>query len=536
MEKYATSISTPKDSFESSINEKDALLELNPLLLEQTMKPKRPSWVTVEDEKPDQNGQLAIHRAALAGDSKTIKDMNSSLHVETTTNLGWRPIHLAAMGGHIDVAKALKELGAKLDGPSKTWKTNTNITHFPLTALQLAVIKGHEEFAFFLLDNGADYEVAGPAGQNMLHYAGHSGLLRLFAWLVGQGMDPFIEDKQKLTPFHWAACENRVEICKEYLKLAKKHGKSLNLEQSVGETPLGCALRRGHPETAKLLIEAGADVHHRNGIGHSPLMFAPFVKDHTVFRSIVEKGVDINVRDHQDQITALHVAAAKKDLAGCKLLVARGADIDAQTKDGWSPLIVAVDYHATEVVEFLLSAGADPSLKGEFGMMIFEYAQNYAPVEKLLTPLRAKHCHPQTTSEMNDKIFTHLQNTVISLPENILEATAVQRVERSSLLWTVANGLFLLKDFAGTKMCLEMAVFNDKWFERDMEYDCRMCGKDSAYNSFWACKQCPILRGVCGACYEKKADGDVMPGCHKEHEYFEVGGQEWSRSGAGAGR
>ncbi|KAH6673675.1 ankyrin repeat-containing domain protein [Halenospora varia] len=382
-------------------------LHLPALKLPQLQKKKDvPLILPAVSDKPDSEGRLPIHHAALLGDAKIIRDLNSSLNIEDATNLGWRPIHLAAMGDHVDVAVVLKDLGAKLDAKSKhpVGSANTGfITHFPITALQLSLIKGNQGIAKFLLEDGADYEVMGPMGQGLLHYAAHSGSKEVFLDLVGKGLDPFQKDGNHLLPFHWAACENRVEICKEYIRLCKNRGMSLDIEQNHGETPMGCALRRGHAETAKLLLEAGADPHHRNAVGHTTLMFAPFAKDNGLLNSIVSAGADVNVGDYMDKITALHVACAKKNAEAVKVLVEQGADINAMTSDGWTPLMVAIDYHSVDVTSYLLSQGANVGLEDKFGFSAFEYCGGYAPIVELLEPYRKEFYELQRIVRIPDK-------------------------------------------------------------------------------------------------------------------------------------
>lgn len=59
--------------------------------------------------------------------------------------------------------------------------------------------------------------------------------------------------------------------------------------------------------------------------------------------------------------TALHKAAEEGDLSACQTLLQKGADVNAWDEQGWSPLILAVQLHHTEVADFLLSNGAQMS-------------------------------------------------------------------------------------------------------------------------------------------------------------------------------
>jgi len=75
--------------------------------------------------------------------------------------------------------------------------------------------------------------------------------------------------------------------------------------------------------------------------------------------------------------TPLHYAVLARDPAVCKLLLERGADVDAADSDGNTPLHVAARSLRTEAAKQLLAARANPTLKntrGEIAMNLAIYA------------------------------------------------------------------------------------------------------------------------------------------------------------------
>jgi hypothetical protein len=69
---------------------------------------------------------------------------------------------------------------------------------------------------------------------------------------------------------------------------------------------------------------------------------------------------DVKARDEKGQ-TDLHFASqTDKTLPTARVLLAKGADVNAQDKYGWTPLHVAAFYGAERVVDLLLAEGADP--------------------------------------------------------------------------------------------------------------------------------------------------------------------------------
>jgi ankyrin repeat protein len=70
-----------------------------------------------------------------------------------------------------------------------------------------------------------------------------------------------------------------------------------------------------------------------------------------------------------------------------KFLLARGADINAQTESGATALIYAVSHNQPEVVEVLIKAGADVNAISSAGWSILDYAREYGESEDDLIEL-----------------------------------------------------------------------------------------------------------------------------------------------------
>ena len=73
--------------------------------------------------------------------------------------------------------------------------------------------------------------------------------------------------------------------------------------------------------------------------------------------------------------TALHVAAAYYACEPlCAALLDAGADINARTKDGATPLMLAALSAKLRLIKFLISRSADPKLKDKAGKTAYDYA------------------------------------------------------------------------------------------------------------------------------------------------------------------
>jgi ankyrin repeat protein len=133
----------------------------------------------------------------------------------------------------------------------------------------------------------------------------------------------------------------------------------INEPSGDGSTALHWAAYNDDGETAKLLIDAGADVHVRTRNGAlTPLMVAATNGSGTVVRALLAAGADPNVRS-ADGATPLMTAAASGNVIAVRELVARGADVNAKDDaQGQTPLMFAAASNRAAAIKELLGRGA----------------------------------------------------------------------------------------------------------------------------------------------------------------------------------
>lgn len=73
--------------------------------------------------------------------------------------------------------------------------------------------------------------------------------------------------------------------------------------------------------------------------------------------------------------TPLHISASRGRSAAVKLLIEKGAQLNAADKDGRTPLFLAVDSGDVESVKLLVTAGADRSIADRSGVTPQIYAE-----------------------------------------------------------------------------------------------------------------------------------------------------------------
>ncbi|KAF8459969.1 hypothetical protein DFH94DRAFT_849315, partial [Russula ochroleuca] len=125
--------------------------------------------------------------------------------------------------------------------------------------------------------------------------------------------------------------------------------------------PLVAALARKHFQTAELLRHNGADPHCRGSGMRTPLHSAASSGDLEVVQKLIQYGADISAKD-LEECTPLYIASQGRSLKNgfvSRLLLERGADVNARAKNGSTPLHQAFIFGALEVARVLLEHGAD---------------------------------------------------------------------------------------------------------------------------------------------------------------------------------
>jgi uncharacterized protein len=127
---------------------------------------------------------LEIHDAAAIGDLERTKQLveNNAALAQAFSPDGFPVVALAAVFGHLPVARYLAEHGADVNAPA------TNGSGY--NALTGAVASGHAEIVRWLLENGANPNYRYGAGYSPLLTAAANGHLEIVKLLLARGADP----------------------------------------------------------------------------------------------------------------------------------------------------------------------------------------------------------------------------------------------------------------------------------------------------------------------------------------------------------
>lgn len=142
---------------------------------------------------------------------------------------------------------------------------------------------------------------------------------------------------------------------------------------------------------AKILVDAGADVTAKDRFGHSVLHYAVRMRDAaSIIPLYASHGADPNARSgtgvqSTPLMAAIYAYLDDRDLAhadaAIRALLAAGADLNAQDRQGQTALAIVAARADAPLVKLLLSLGADPSLKLADGRTIAELARGGGSTE-----------------------------------------------------------------------------------------------------------------------------------------------------------
>ena len=109
-------------------------------------------------------------------------------------------------------------------------------------------------------------------------------------------------------------------------------------------------------------------------------------------KTLIAKGANVNVKVPPDGYRALHYAARIRHPQLVKILLAAGADVNAENNRGSTALYCAAINGHDEVGKALLAAGADVNVKSKDGSTALHYATEYGHDEfaKMLFAAKAE--------------------------------------------------------------------------------------------------------------------------------------------------
>ncbi len=329
---------------------------------------------------------------------------------------GTTALHWAVLRDDLEIARLLIDSGA-----------DTNLVNdYGVGPLYLACTNRNNEMVGLLLRGGADPNAALWTGETVLMNCAHTGATDAVRTLLESAAEVNLAEKNNgQTALMWAVAGGHSSIT----RLLIEHGADITrttiststtlphtcrvcpwIPSSGGFTPLLFAARSGDLESARYLLEAGADPNEATDEHGNSLVIASAGGHEDLVLYLLEEGADPNSSD-ETGITALHhaVGAGLSVLNGViydkvyriqpvnsqklvRALIDAGADINARIGElhligpdgypfsmvGATPFLLAAASADVEMMKLLLNTGADLTITNVEGITPLIAAAQFA--------------------------------------------------------------------------------------------------------------------------------------------------------------
>lgn len=312
---------------------------------------------------------------------------------------GATALHWAVHLNDLDTTSLLIEAGADVNAANQ----------LGATSLWLAALNGSDALVGRLLESGANPNASLKMGETPLMVAARSGNAESVELLLEHGADVnTIESERGQTALMWAVAQQHANVVRVLIENdANLHARSevwYQLENTAGNTnpsgnfrmahggstPLLFVARNGDVETARVLVNAGANVQDIDASGTSVLVLAAHSGHGELGIFLLERGADPNAAEAG--YTALHAAVLRSEVELVVALLDHGADINTRIEHGtpsrrfsadysidarligMDALWMAAKYGEVEILRTLVEHGADPFFVSTRGVTTLQVA------------------------------------------------------------------------------------------------------------------------------------------------------------------
>ncbi|KAJ0421028.1 hypothetical protein BJY00DRAFT_113978 [Aspergillus carlsbadensis] len=225
---------------------------------------------------------------------------------------------------------------------------------YSANALHIASDFGLENLVLTLLaQNAFKLDATTTIGTTAITKAASSGRVSVVRALLQKGANPYLENWYG-NALHCAAEAGHCNTIRELISC----GMDPNYRSAKGRLALDCALDRDNAEAFETLVAFGARLNNTDG-GDRPILIEAVHADCVnIVDLILNRGwVDVNCCSG-DGATAAHTAAAHDNTVILAKLMKAGANINAGTDTGLTPLDYALRYQCDSAAKLLQAYGA----------------------------------------------------------------------------------------------------------------------------------------------------------------------------------
>ena len=320
--------------------------------------------------------KLGVGSKASFGVAQLLVERGADANTRNKNHQTW--LHLASHALKPKLVQILLDRGANVDAEDN--KEQTPLRLVLLKADDYYPGDNYFDVARLLVEHGANVNARDKDKATILHVASSFQEPKLVRVLISHGAYINAVDNSGRTPLHrlfWDAEDYDDEDFFVVAQLLLERGAVLNTRDKNYETPLHLTCYSPEPKLVQMLLNCGANVNAADNLGRTPLhrMFleAKYYSDEEFFvvaRLLVERGADVNARD-KDLASPLHLVSYFPKVKLVQLLLDYGANVNAEDIQSRTPLLRLLgakgfsDEDCFSVAQFLVEHGADVNASDE---------------------------------------------------------------------------------------------------------------------------------------------------------------------------
>ncbi|XP_070548474.1 B-cell lymphoma 3 protein-like isoform X2 [Ptychodera flava] len=179
-----------------------------------------------------------------------------------------------------------------------------------------------------------------------------------------------LQDEDGDTPLHIAVVQSNLPLVEKLIQLIAMSGKSVDIYNTLRQTPLHLAVITNQWQMVRLLVMVGADGNLTDRNGQTSVHLACQRSNMECLHSVTtcsRHPVDLDAKNYEG-LTPLHLAVSTGNADVIRFLLSKGADIDCPDgKSGRTALFYAVENEQKDVIEILLDHNADVNAQSYSG-------------------------------------------------------------------------------------------------------------------------------------------------------------------------
>ena len=298
----------------------------------------------------------ALQAASRVGNVEMVERLlESGAKVNILRGVHDTPLRAAVIQGHEDLVRILITQGADVN--LRYEDESHSILHLALGSRNHAIFK-------LLLDAGADMDVMTTYKQHVLILACKHGDATLVELLLANGADVSVSGTklncyrmpyEEATPLHAACANNHLPV----VRLLVDHGADIEKTNESSATPLIAAVRANDLSVIRLLLDAGAEVNH--AVDVTPLSEAAEKCELEIIEELLSAGAIIGGPSIKENPLARACRGRQHIVAELLLAKLWGNEYEVEIRD--EALSTAIEWGDREMVHLLLEHGVSPSFK-----------------------------------------------------------------------------------------------------------------------------------------------------------------------------